>query len=426
MTRLTRDKALAQRVGETALAWLRREQLLAEPHPTLADFVGDDGRLQTQLEDLAVGGDATWRACQRELAWEEPGEVFPAAFVALEAGDPQPRLRRVLDYALRSYELSRPLVAALAWKPLAPILDLLEDFLTADAPDLRRIGLAAAIAHRRVPESALATAIEQGDLLLRTRALRGVGELGSCPLLPQVAEHVTGRSDSCALEAAWTCALRGRLPAALSQLVQVAHQPGAAAQRAIGVVTRVGAVAEATELIHRLAQRPSSLRTAIVGAGTLGNAALVEWLLAQLDRPQTARVAGEAITMITGISLHDPQYQALPDERPARADVPGDEADSLDLGPDDHLPWPNRRAIADWWARHRAAFPPGRRHLLGRPIVADWCRRVIADGRQRQRAAAALELATLCPDVPLFETRAPGWRQRAGIESQAWNESQGP
>ena len=33
-------------------------------------------------------------------------------------------------------------------------------------------------------------------------------------------------------------------------------------------------------------------------------------------------------------------------------------------------------------------------------------------GYQRQRAAAALELAILKPGRPLFEVRAPGWRQQ--------------
>lgn len=417
MTRLTHAKAVAQCVGETALAWLRREQLLQEPHRRLADFEADDDLLQARLQELVAAGDTGWRACERELAWEEPGEVFPAAFVALETADSPARLRCVLRYALRSYELSRPLIAALAWRPLEAVLDLLEDFLTAQAPPLQRIGLAAAIAHRRVPESALATAIAQLDPSLRGRALRGVGELGFTALLPQAAEHVAGGPDACAFEAAWTCALRGRLPAALSLLSQATQQPGTAAQRAIGVVARTAPVAEAAALVGTLAQHPPHLRTAIIGAAALGDPALIEWLLTLLDHAETARAAGEAITMITGIPLDDPQYQASADRRPTADDPSGEPMDGLDLGPDDYLPWPSRCAVIDWWGQHRSTFSPGCRYLLGRPITVDWCRRVLAIGRQRQRMAAALELAVLCPDQPLFETRAPGWRQRAWVDS---------
>ena len=37
---------------------------------------------------------------------------------------------------------------------------------------------------------------------------------------------------------------------------------------------------------------------------------------------------------------------------------------------------------------------------------------VLRNGRQRQRAAAALELALQQPGQPLFEVRAPGFRQQ--------------
>jgi hypothetical protein len=40
------------------------------------------------------------------------------------------------------------------------------------------------------------------------------------------------------------------------------------------------------------------------------------------------------------------------------------------------------------------------------------CQSVLRKGFQRQRIAAALELALLQPEQPLFETRAPGFRQQ--------------
>jgi hypothetical protein len=52
------------------------------------------------------------------------------------------------------------------------------------------------------------------------------------------------------------------------------------------------------------------------------------------------------------------------------------------------------------------------RYLCGQPISRENCRRVLIEGFQRQRIAAALELALLNPDEPLFEWRAPGWRQQ--------------
>jgi hypothetical protein len=48
---------------------------------------------------------------------------------------------------------------------------------------------------------------------------------------------------------------------------------------------------------------------------------------------------------------------------------------------------------------------------MGKPISIDWLEQVLRIGYQRPRAAAALELAILRPGQPLFEVRAPGFRQ---------------
>lgn len=53
-----------------------------------------------------------------------------------------------------------------------------------------------------------------------------------------------------------------------------------------------------------------------------------------------------------------------------------------------------------------------RKPLPGGPATIEQCRKVLLEGYQRQRIAAALELAGLQPGSPLFETRAPGWRQQ--------------
>jgi len=49
---------------------------------------------------------------------------------------------------------------------------------------------------------------------------------------------------------------------------------------------------------------------------------------------------------------------------------------------------------------------------LGQPISPEHLYKVLKTGFQRQRATAALELAILQPGQPLFEVRAPGFRQQ--------------
>jgi len=161
-----------------------------------------------------------------------------------------------------------------------------------------------------------------------------------------------------------------------------------------------------------LAQSRDSLRLAVMGAGVIGDPASILWLIEQMAIPELARVAGEAFTMITGVDI---AYEDLEGEWPEGFEAgptedPEDENVAMD--PDEDLPWPKPEAIHTWWRSHQGQFRSGTRYLLGKPMSLDWLRDVLRNGRQRQRAAAALELALQQPGQPLFEVRAPGFRQQ--------------
>jgi uncharacterized protein (TIGR02270 family) len=131
-----------------------------------------------------------------------------------------------------------------------------------------------------------------------------------------------------------------------------------------------------------------------------------------METPELARVAGESFTTITGADI---AYLDLDGERPegfesGPTEDPADE--NVEMDPDENLPWPDPALIQKWWQSNRQRFQAGTRHLIGKPITNDWLKQVLRIGRQRQRAAAALELAMRQPGTPLFEVRAPGFRQK--------------
>ena len=74
--------------------------------------------------------------------------------------------------------------------------------------------------------------------------------------------------------------------------------------------------------------------------------------------------------------------------------------------------------VARWWRANRDRFEPGQRYLCESKIEPDGLRKVLLRGMQRQRAAAALELALLQPAKLLFEVRARGGLQQRRLE--AW------
>jgi uncharacterized protein (TIGR02270 family) len=405
------EKAVAQWVDEAALLWLRREHLFGEPHLCLPDLVARDRQLQARLDSLLAVDQIAWRICERELGWEEPGELFPATILAV-ANNTAQRMPRVLDYALRNYDLARPVASALSWTPLESVVDLLEDWLTSHDTLLGHIALAAAIGHRQVPVSALSQAICAENTALCTRAVRGVGEMGCLELLPQVSELLEDHREEVAYEAAWTCALRGHQERAAEKLWQVVRTGSRQAARAAAVVARVSSVQQSSVRLQRLGDRAPLRRTALFGAAALGSPLLIEWLITWLEFPATARLAGEAISTITGLDLQaGPYFEWNGDPQTGSETAVEESEEAVECDPDEHLPWPRASEINAWWRAHRGEFDPQRRYLHGLELSPLHCHTVLRGGRQRERQFAALELAAGEVSAPLFEVRSPADRQ---------------
>lgn len=82
------------------------------------------------------------------------------------------------------------------------------------------------------------------------------------------------------------------------------------------------------------------------------------------------------------------------------------------MDPDEDLAWPDPELVGRWWNEHSAGFTPWTRYLCGKPVGAAHCQEVLRTGHQRQRIAAALELALMRPNAALFPTSAPAFRQK--------------
>ena len=161
-----------------------------------------------------------------------------------------------------------------------------------------------------------------------------------------------------------------------------------------------------------LAQNRDSMRLATISAGAIGDPVLIPWLIDQMTIPELARVDGEVFTRITGVDI---VYEDLDSEWPEGFEAGPTEApedENVDMDPDENLPWPEPELINKWWYTHRHELQPGLRYLIGKPMSFEWLQDVLRHGLQRQRAAAALELAMWQPGQPLFEVRAPGFRQQ--------------
>jgi uncharacterized protein (TIGR02270 family) len=409
---------LGQHVEDACFLWLLRDEAVNTPHFNVKDLAQLDGRVEAHIDGLRIAGDDGWQLCRKELDWKEAGEVFAAAVLAFENGADD-RIAEVLKIGAATPELSRGIVSALGWLNYEQAAPHIKNLCASDSPARRRIGIAASAFHRKDPGRSLQDAMSDPDSLLKPRALRAVGELGRMDLVPLMQNELTAKDESCRFWAAWSITLLVGYRNAVQVLQSFAESTGPYRERALQLALRRLDINSARTWCKRLAKNPKSVRMAVIGAGVIGDPVLIPWLIEQMSVSPLSRVAGEAFTMITGVDL---AYEDLDGEKPegfesGPNDDPNDE--NVEMDEDERLPWPDAALIANWWAEHSGEFQDGARYLLGKPITMEWMRQVLRIGRQRQRAAAALELAIMHHGEPLFEVRAPGFRQQELVRVSA-------
>ncbi|GJL49600.1 MAG: hypothetical protein NPIRA01_08270 [Nitrospirales bacterium] len=399
-----------QHAEETAFLWLQRENAICAPHYDLKDLTKHDERVEAHIDGLRIAGEPGWEICREQLGQEEPGEVFAASVMAFESGRKE-WIDAVLEVGSKSYVLFRGVVSALGWLPFEQASALIEKLLSDESPVLKRIGLAASSIHRQDPDEILKTALTHENLTLRARALKAVGELGRTDLLNDVRVHCHSEDVLCRLAAAWSSARLGDT-SSISVLKELVLSGEHMAERAGAMALRRMAIKEAHAWQRELTNQPESHRLAVQAVGVIGDPVSMSWLIEQMAIPDVARVAGESFSMITGVDL---AYDDLDGEWPEEFDAgptedPEDE--NVEMDADEDLSWPNPELLQKWWSNNKLSYQNGTRYLCGKPMTIDSLNEVLKTGYQRQRMAAAIELAIRQPDTPLFETRAPGFRQQ--------------
>jgi uncharacterized protein (TIGR02270 family) len=401
---------LSQHAEEAGFHWLLRDLAVWAPHYDLKDLAKLDGRVEAHLDGLRIAGDEGWALVRDELKWEEPGEVFTATLLALEAGSEE-RLAEALAVAVTSSELARGAISALGWQPRERAVPWVSRLVRADDPMLRGIAIGGAAVHRHDPGKTLADALLSDDAFQLKRSLKAAGELGRVDLLSHCRSRYASDEDDVRFWAAWSGALLGD-PEAIHVLAAVAVAGGPHASRAADLATRRMPLAQAHAWRDLLAGDDAHRRLVVQVAGATGDPAMVPWLLEMMAVEELARPAGEAFSALTGLDL---AFEDLEGEWPEGFEAgptenPEDEDVSLD--PDEDLPWPDPALVARWWSANGRVFSAGTRYLCGKPISEAALAEGLVTGFQRQRNAAALELALAQPGRALFETRAPGLVQR--------------
>jgi uncharacterized protein (TIGR02270 family) len=400
---------VSQHAEEAAFLWLLRDNATRAPHYNLADLADLEERVDAHLDGLRVAGEEAWAFCAEGLKHEEVGEVFAAGYFALGSGR-QDWLSSVLQVVGATPETARGLISALGWIERDKLQGQVVDWLKSTEPSLRKLGLGACAVQRVDCGTYLDHALADANAGVRARALRSVGELRRQDLSAPLASHLDDEDDTCRFWAAWSAALLGESQGVMV-LQSLAATSTAFGEAALQLALRAMEVSAAVAWVRELNQAPEQARRVIQATGIIGDPASIPWLIERMKVPELARVAGEAFSMITGIDM---AYDDLEADWPEGFEAgPTEDADDANVAmdADEDLPWPAPQLLGAWWHAHQQAYSQGTRYLCGQPIRQDSCLDVLKTGQQRQRRAAALELALLNPGQPLFNTSATARRQ---------------
>lgn len=402
---------VAQHVDEAAGLWSTRRLLLSAPHVKLSQLARHDERLAAHLTGIAVAGDYGRQFAYAALETPAAGNVFVASVGAIEsgAGTDLDRLFAVVESAP---DASKGFTSAFGWVSPQSLKGIASALLQSAAPFHNYAGIAACALHRVDASVALDRALSSPEARLRARALRTTGELGRRDRLDGCSEQLTDDDPDCAFWAAWSAVLLGERQHATKAMTQLALSQAPHRTAALQLVLKSIPIADALELLRALAREPANQRLLIEGAGTAGDPHYIPWLMHQMSETKTSRIAGESFSLITGVDFVRAALERRAPDGVELGPTENPEEDEVAIDPDDNLPWPDADKIRDWWDANRQRFQTGVRYFMGEAVNIDNCRRVLREGYQRQRIAAALHLSLLMPGTSLFPTSAPAWRQK--------------
>jgi uncharacterized protein (TIGR02270 family) len=401
---------IRQHADDSAFLFSARSRLVAARQVKLRDLRRFDDRLAAHLDGLTIAGDEALKICDAALAMLSPRRMFVATVLAIQSRSAE-RLNRLYALAEAAPDVRPGLESAFAWVEQRHLRGTVAELLSSENLFHRRLGIAVC-AHHRVDAGHVRAAAVSDNPSLQVRALQAVGEMGYRDLLPTCLRAMNSDNSEVRFWAGWSAVLLGNRGVALEALASSDDVPEQTRASACLLVLQAMDQEGAHALLRSLGESPESLRLLIEGSGVGGDATYVPWLIRQMMQPKTARLAGEAFSLITGLDLANLHL----DRKPGQQEHFGPNNDpndgNVDMDVDEGLPWPDADRISRWWESNASRFESGTRYFLGGSVTWENCLRALKEGYQRQRILAAHYLCLLEPGTPLFEWRAPAFRQQ--------------
>ncbi len=396
-----------QYVDDASFLWILRSIVIDQPHYNKADIHELEERIDAQLDGLTLSADDAWKACVKALTLEEPGEVFTATIIAFKSNDAL-KIQRVLQVGLKTDITFKGLISALGWLPDNIVNLWIQKFLSSKDLNHKYLAIATCSVRRENPSEFLNKMLTRDDCKqhkkLYARSLRLVGELKRQDLIPYLNEAMSSTDDNVKFWACWSSIMLGNV-GAVAYLENYIFKTCPQQIHAINIAFRVLPIDQARVIISKLSSDKEQIRIIIKATGMLGDPHAVNWLILKMRESALSRIAAEAFTMITGFDL---DKNHLEREIPTHIYTHSNDSDDDDitLDQDENLPWPDHEQVMSFWQDKSKDFISGQRYFMGQPITAEILNNKLLFGNQRQRHAAALELALSNPALVLQNTKS--------------------
>lgn len=403
-----------QFVIDASFLWLLRSISVKQPHFYLDDLTTLENRVNANLDGAMCDFESAWDICLEELVYEQAGETFTAAMIAFRSRD-MSKIKHIVEHAFCNEQTFEGSVSAIAWLPKQLNKEWLEKFLVSKDLNHKHLAIAVCSALRKNPSKVLFELFEREDCVAHTpllaRMIRLVGELKLYAFANHLQKHTAHALPEVQFWANWSLVMLGEHKQVLN-LIPFIQQQTPFQHQAIEMAFKILPIANSRAWISQHVQKPEMLRVIIRSTGVLGDTHAIPWLIEKMKNFETAKIAGEAFTLITGIDLE--RYELSIDPPKVIALVPNDENDdaNTDLDEDENLPFPDVNKINHTWLHYRDRYKPETRYIMGidvtenNPDTVSKLNNMLKQANQRQRASIALTLALLDPQSPFVNVKA--------------------
>lgn len=409
------ENIVYQHAENATFLWMLRMNAVDQSHYNFKDLIELDGRVEANIDGLRVAGNSAFEHLLELRKADDAGAIFATAVLATEQGntDILQGLYAELD---RCPDKIHELIGAFSWVDAKYLGGIVKSLLQSESDTLRCVGFAVCTIHGRDPgelleKSILGLPAGLTQSASAVEALRCAGGIARVDLLQHIKTQEVHDSDFVAFNRMRSSLLLGERHASISGLEILALSESGYATHATELLM-LAAPASAKDVLRDIATSGTRMRDVVRGFGLLGDPVALPWLLEKTGVAEYSRLAGESISMITGVDIAYLDLDAA-DVRDNSAGPNDDPADpSVELEVDEDLPWPSQKKLALWWGTESSKYPKGNRFLAGQPKTVDGFSHILKYGRQRQRHCAATGLALLCPKQRLVDTRAPSLLQQ--------------